>query len=58
VISRTLGIRFKAFCMDFGASALDIDNRRDLVTMRRRFERWKALAAELETGAPGKEESG
>lgn len=53
VISRTLGIRFKTFCMDFGAAVLDIDNRRDLVTMRRRFEEWKALTAEREREALG-----
>ncbi|HEB02587.1 MAG TPA: hypothetical protein ENI12_05065 [Nitrospirae bacterium] len=48
LISRTLAIRYKTFCMDFGGAALDIDNRRDKTTMQRRFEEWRDLIAEGE----------
>ena len=49
VISRTLGMRFKTFCMDFGGAALDIDNHRDKITMGRRFKEWQELVAQRES---------
>ena len=48
LISRALAIRYKTFCLDFGGAALDIDNRRDKITMQRRFEEWRELIAEGE----------
>lgn len=45
VLSRTLRIRFKAFCMESGGSALDVDNKRDLETMRLRFDQWQEIVA-------------
>jgi hypothetical protein len=44
LVSSALGARFNIYCMDFGAAALDIDNRRDLETMRRRFDEWSSIA--------------
>jgi len=40
-ISNALGIRFKVYCMDFGASAVDIDSEKDLEIISKRFDSWK-----------------
>ena len=40
-ISDALGIRFKVYCMDFGAAAIDVDNEKDLEIISKRFDSWK-----------------
>jgi len=40
-ISEALKIRFKVYCMDFGAAAVDVDNERDLEVISKRFDEWK-----------------
>jgi len=40
-ISEALSIRFKVYCMDFGASAVDVDNENDLDIISKRFDSWK-----------------
>ena len=51
LVSSALGARFRTFCMDFGAAALDIDNRRDFETMKRRFDEWRSIAKRAEEEA-------
>lgn len=48
LISRTLDVRFKTCFLEFGGAALDIDNRRDKITISRRFDEWRELIAEGE----------
>jgi len=40
-ISNALRIRFRVYCMDFGASAVDIDSEKDLEIISERFDSWK-----------------
>jgi GTP:adenosylcobinamide-phosphate guanylyltransferase len=57
LISRTLNVRFKTCFLDFGGAALDIDNRRDKVTISRRFDEWRELIKEGEREFLLKEEA-